>query len=464
MKKVLLFLFAAYMLNIAQESYTLSWTGNHSGYVRTVAISSNGSKVFSGSDDKTVKAWNASNGSLLWPSPFDGRVNWVDVSLDGTRVVAASSDKTVRMLDAETGAQLWIMTDVDIVIAALFCSFDTRVMIANEDNLVKCLNAANGNVVWIGVHDTNFNSGINFLSISSNGNFAVSGSTQYIKVWNITTQLQVMIVSIGSTVSTVYFNPDYSRVVSADWSGNVRIWNSATGASVTTMVHSGIVNAARYSPDGSKIVSIGNNRIVKLWDVGTGQQLWSGNHNDEVVSVTFSPDGSRIVTGSGSAESLIRLWNTSNGNLIWTSPVGQAGQTVSKIIFSPDGNKIINANFQSNSIKCWTKVPTSIDEQQIIPAEFVLSQNYPNPFNPGTTIKYTIANVGSRHASTLQHVTLKVYDILGREVATLVDEYKLPGRYNCEFRTGNGELTSGIYFYKLTAGNFSQTKKMVYLK
>ena len=464
MKKILLFLFAAYMLNIAQESYTLSWTGNHSGYVRTVAISSNGSKVFSGSDDKTVKAWNASNGSLLWSSPFDGRVNWIDVSLDGTRVVAASSDKTVRMLDAETGAQLWIMTDVDVVIAALFCSFDTRVMIADEDNLVKCLNAANGNVVWIGVHDTNFNSGINFLSISSNGNFAVSGSTQYIKVWNITTQLQVSIASIGSNVSTVYFNPDYSRVVSADWSGNVRIWNAATGASVTTMVHSGIVNAARYSPDGSKIVSIGNNRIVKLWDVGTGQQLWSGNHNDEVVSVTFSPDGSRIATGSGSAESLIRLWNTSNGNLIWTSPVGQAGQTVSKIIFSPDGNKIINANFQSNSIKCWTKVPTSVEHQGNIPFEFSLSQNYPNPFNPGTTIKYTIPNVGSRHASTLQHVTLKVYDILGREVATLVDEYKLPGFYNCELRIENGELQSGIYLYNLRVGSFSQTKKMVYLK
>jgi hypothetical protein len=455
MKIIILLLLAGYTFTFAQESYTLSWTGNHSGYVRTIAISSNGSKVFSGSDDKTVKAWNTSNGSLLWSSPFDGRVNWVDVSLDGTRVVAASSDKTVRMLDAETGAQLWIMTDVDVVIAALFCSFDTRVMIANEDNLVKCLNATNGNVVWIGIHDTNFNSGINFLSISSNGNFAVSGSTQYIKVWNITTQLQVSIASIGSTVSTVYFNPDYSRVVSADWSGNVRIWNATTGASVITMVHSGIVNAARYTPDGSKIASIGNNRTVKMWDVNSGQQLWTGNHNDEVVSVAFSPDGSRIATGSGSAESLIRLWNTSNGNLIWTSPVGQAGQTVSKIIFSPDGNKIINANFQSNSIKCWTKVPTNINKQEIIPTEYALLQNHPNPFNPSTVISYKLATGG--------WVTLKVYDMLGCEVATLVNEYKLPGEYSALF-TLRSTLSSGIYFYKLTSGNYSQTKKMVYLK
>ncbi len=462
MKKVLLFLFAAYMLNIAQESYNLSWTGNHSGYVRAIAISANGSKVFSGGDDKTVKAWNVSNGNLLWSSPFDGRINSIDVSAGGKYVVAASSDKTVRMLDAETGAQLWIMTDVDVVIAALFCLFDNRVMIADEDNLVKCLNATNANVVWIGIHDTNFNSGINFLSISSNGNFAVSCSPQYIRVWNITTQLQVSYASVGSNVSTVYFNPDFSRVVSADWSGNVKIWNATTGASVTTMVHSGIVNAARYSPDGSKIVSIGNNRAVKLWDSNTGQQLWSGNHNDEVVSVAFNPDGSRVATGSGSAESLIRLWNTSNGNLIWTSPIGQAGQTVSKIIFSPDGNKLINANYQSNSIKCWTKTPTSVEQEENIPIEFSLSQNYPNPFNPTTTIKYTIANVGSSHASI--PITLKVFDLLGREVATLVNEYKLPGSYYCELRMENGELPSGIYFYKLTAGNFSQTKKMVYLK
>lgn len=464
MKKTLLLLLAIYTLNFAQESYNLSWTGNHSGYVRAIAINSTGSRIFSGSDDKTVKAWNTSNGSLLWSSPFDGRINSVDVSADGKYVVAASSDKTVRMLDAETGAQLWIITDVDAVVASLFCSFDTRVMIADEDNLVKCLNATNGNVVWIGVHDSNFNSGVNFLSISSNGNFAASGSDRFIKVWNITTQLQVMIASTGSNVSTVYFNPDYSRVVTADWSGNVRIWNATTGTSITTLGHSGIVNAAKYNPDGSKIVSIGNNRTVKLWDVGTGQQLWTGNHNDEVVSVAFSPDGSRIATGSGSAESLIKIWNTANGNLLWTSPVGQAGQTVSKIIFSPDGNKIFNANFQSNSIKCWTKVPTNIDEQKNITTEYLLYQNYPNPFNPTTTIKYTVPNIGTRHASNLQLVTLKVYDMLGREVTTLVNDYKQPGTYNCEFRIENGKLPSGVYFYKLSAGYFTQTKKMLLLK
>ena len=88
------------------------------------------------------------------------------------------------------------------------------------------------------------------------------------------------------------------------------------------------------------------------------------------------------------------------------------------------------------------------------PAEFSLRQNYPNPFNPSTSIQYAIGN--------RQFVSLKVYDILGNEVATLVNEEKPTGTYEIDFDASN--LTSGIYFYQLTAGSFSQTKKMLLLR
>ncbi|MFH1194502.1 MAG: T9SS type A sorting domain-containing protein [bacterium] len=89
-----------------------------------------------------------------------------------------------------------------------------------------------------------------------------------------------------------------------------------------------------------------------------------------------------------------------------------------------------------------------------LPTEYYLSQNYPNPFNPSTVIKYQVPS--------LQAVSLKVYDILGREVATLVNEEKPAGNYEVIF---NGEgLPSGVYFYSLHAGNFHQTKKMLLLK
>ena len=90
------------------------------------------------------------------------------------------------------------------------------------------------------------------------------------------------------------------------------------------------------------------------------------------------------------------------------------------------------------------------------PIKFLLQQNYPNPFNPSTTIQYAI--------SSKQFVTLKVYDLLGREVATLVNEEKPAGSYNVEFRMQNLELSSGIYFYQLIAGDYVETKKMVLLR
>ena len=88
------------------------------------------------------------------------------------------------------------------------------------------------------------------------------------------------------------------------------------------------------------------------------------------------------------------------------------------------------------------------------PRVFSLYQNYPNPFNPATIINYQLP-VGS-------HITLKVYDLLGREVATLVNEEKPPGSYEVEFNPT--QLSSGIYFYKLHAGNFTATRKMVLIK
>jgi hypothetical protein len=100
------------------------------------------------------------------------------------------------------------------------------------------------------------------------------------------------------------------------------------------------------------------------------------------------------------------------------------------------------------------------------PIEFSIEQNYPNPFNPSTKIKYVIPNVETRHASSLQMVSLKVYDILGNEIATLVNEEKPAGSYEVEFNTssGIGNLVSGIYFYQLISGNNVQTRKMILLK
>jgi hypothetical protein len=104
----------------------------------------------------------------------------------------------------------------------------------------------------------------------------------------------------------------------------------------------------------------------------------------------------------------------------------------------------------------------SVEPISDLPTNYELSQNYPNPFNPSTKIKYVISSVIASGTKQSQLVTLKVFDILGNEVATLVNEEKEPGIYEVEFSSST--LASGIYIYRLTASNFTDTKKMVLLR
>ena len=102
-----------------------------------------------------------------------------------------------------------------------------------------------------------------------------------------------------------------------------------------------------------------------------------------------------------------------------------------------------------------TGIPVGItNNQNQVPSTYSLSQNYPNPFNPSTKIEYSIPRAGL--------VDLKVFDILGREVAILVNEFKQAGNYTQVFDAS--KLASGVYFYSLKAGSFTETKKMLLVK
>jgi hypothetical protein len=115
------------------------------------------------------------------------------------------------------------------------------------------------------------------------------------------------------------------------------------------------------------------------------------------------------------------------------------------VVFDPNNNIVLK-----------TSVTTAILEQNYDyhPTEFNLEQNYPNPFNPSTTISWQSPVDGWQ--------TLKVYDVLGEEIATLVNEFKHAGKYELKFN-GSG-LSSGIYIYKLSAGNYSASKKLILMK
>ncbi|MCW8803093.1 MAG: T9SS type A sorting domain-containing protein, partial [Ignavibacteriaceae bacterium] len=113
-----------------------------------------------------------------------------------------------------------------------------------------------------------------------------------------------------------------------------------------------------------------------------------------------------------------------------------------------------NSDIDSMDVKFKNGNPVTTENEPGEIYSFNLEQNYPNPFNPTTNIGFRIANFGL--------VTLKVYDVLGNEITTLVNEEKPAGEYEVEF--DGSSLTSGIYFYQIKAGDFIETKQMVYLK
>ncbi|MCW8850091.1 MAG: T9SS type A sorting domain-containing protein, partial [Melioribacteraceae bacterium] len=119
-----------------------------------------------------------------------------------------------------------------------------------------------------------------------------------------------------------------------------------------------------------------------------------------------------------------------------------------------DGFPAGNLNAFPDKLNDWV---TGVEEihSDAVPTKYELTQNYPNPFNPTTKIQYSIPEAAN--------VTLRIYDILGSEVVTLIsNEAQRVGKYEVDFNASR--LSSGIYFYTITAGNFVQTKKMILMK
>ncbi len=134
----------------------------------------------------------------------------------------------------------------------------------------------------------------------------------------------------------------------------------------------------------------------------------------------------------------------------------KAGYTFNYRITATDNSLVPEYSYSPDSgyYQCTWDENTSVDDNEENEISFNLEQNYPNPFNPETTIKYSIPKK--------EHVTLKIYDILGRLVKILVNEEKAAGKYKVHFK-GSG-LSSGVYLYQITAGNFRKTMKFLIMK
>ncbi|HEX9250676.1 MAG TPA: T9SS type A sorting domain-containing protein [Ignavibacteriaceae bacterium] len=210
-----------------------------------------------------------------------------------------------------------------------------------------------------------------------------------------------------------------------------------------------IISAFLESPIG------GFSSLIKTTDAGSTWELLS---DFGVLDLAFvSPQKGWAINGYS-------IVKTTDGGLLWDTL--QTFATWDDVFtnfefFNPNISYGINQNHIYRTIDGWVtysivdSIVTGLNEQQITATEFILEQNYPNPFNPNTVIKYQIP--------ITSQVTLKVYDILGNEIATLVNEEKSEGNYSYSF-TPSPTLSSGIYFYQLKTDNFIHTKKMLLLK
>jgi photosystem II stability/assembly factor-like uncharacterized protein len=217
------------------------------------------------------------------------------------------------------------------------------------------------------------------------------------------------------------------------------IYDLALEAVYFTNETTGWVGGSRdhYDPLGDTYIA-----ILKTTDGGSSWVSQVSNKTGGIGSIKFCDEIVGWAAGGGNykttdgGESWIHqnLTDIRLNNMFFVNPTTGWGTAVHRIY-----------KYQS---------PSGIDEQEEQPSDYLLSQNFPNPFNPTTVIEYKIPE--------LNFVTLKVYDVLGNEIVTLVNEEKSAGSYEVEFY-GVG-VVSGIYFYRLQAGDFIETKKMVLMK
>ena len=184
---------------------------------------------------------------------------------------------------------------------------------------------------------------------------------------------------------------------------------------------------------------------------------WTLSLNDAWITSILTV-GSNIFVGSfGNG-----VWRSTNFGNNWSQINDGLGSGAYYVLSLGADNQYIFAGTNGSSIwrRPLSQVVTGTEEEtNLQPKAFSLNQNYPNPFNPSTTINFSVPSS--------EFVTLKVYDVLGNEVATLVNEEKPAGSYEVEFNSHSDEvrnLTSGIYFYKFQAGSLVGTKKMILIK
>jgi hypothetical protein len=243
-----------------------------------------------------------------------------------------------------------------------------------------------------------------------------------------------------------------NQIINGDFFNADSNWNLVTlsGAQAESNIVNGELEVLISNPGndnwdihlGQTEIDVENSREYTIWFdayasaprtiavlVGKNSEPWTVYHPEQIFSLTTEKQ-------------------TFSYSFIMNDPSDDQSRFGFDIGASSDDVYFDNIRITSGNI------PTSISNTKPNPKSYELIQNYPNPFNPSTTIHYSIPK--------LSFVSLKIYDVLGSEISTLVNEEKQAGTYEVKFDAGG--LSSGVYFYQLNAGDFEETKKMILIR
>jgi DNA-binding beta-propeller fold protein YncE len=283
----------------------------HTGDIPSVAFSPDGKRILSGSDDNTVKVWDAVSGQeILTLKGHTNLVRSVAFSPDGKRIVSGSWDWTVKVWDAASGREtLTLEGHRERAPSVAFSPDGKRIISGSWDKTVKVWDSVSGQEALTLKHSE----AVTSVTFSPDGKRIVSASDDdTLKVWDATSGQQTLTVKAQTIPWCVAFSPDGKRIVSGGLSNTLRVWDATSGALTLALKgHTGSVMSVAFSPDGKRIVSGSTDDTLKIWDATSGQEtLTLKGHTSGVLSVAFSPDGKRIVSGSG--DKTIKLWEAAS--------------------------------------------------------------------------------------------------------------------------------------------------------
>ncbi len=289
-----------------------------------------------------------------------------------------------------------------------------------------------------------------------------SGSSEFIAT-SLAQDLQGNIFVVGAysnfetnrDILTIKYDSDYGEIL---WYKKFnRYGNSYDFAS-----HSCVDIEGNICILGSSLNS--KRYLVTIKQNTEGNQKWVSYYVEPVSSTIYprgivtDKSGNIYIIGYHLGKGSIIIKYDSNGNQLWETKYGQDSNSLEEIqsiaIDDKENVYVVYTSFIDSLYSITTIKYSQYPQKRSENFSFMLQQNFPNPFNSGTKISYSIPQES--------FVTLKIYDILGREVATIVNEENQIGNYEINFDAKN--LTSGIYFYKLQAGSLIETKKMVLMK